>query len=601
MSFNAGKIAVLSLWLVSSVLAGGEDSFRRHVAPILERHCLRCHQGKGAKGDVDLTSESTVVEGRGEGWLVVPGKPDESDLLKVIAGEKPRMPKSGERLTKQEIARLRKWIKEGAAWPDNLVLKFDPLNWWSLRALARPRLPDLTAEGQGWARAPIDLFVFEKLREMGMTPSPEADRRTLIRRVSFDLTGLPPSFEDVERFARDEDPQAYERLVDRLLDSPQYGQRWARHWLDAVHYGDTHGYDKDKVRPHAWPYRDYVIRSLNEDKPYSRFVKEQLAGDAFYPGTADGTLGLGFIAAGPFDYVGQIEVKNGTLEKKRVRNIDRDDMVSVTMNTFVSLTVHCARCHDHKFDPITQEDYYRLQAVFAAVDRADRPYDEDPEVASRRQSLQEIQRKFASRKSAIEERIQKRAGPKLRAIDRRLAELTKQATAAPRPEYGYHSQIMPGPDHAKWVQVDLGKSLPIGEITLVAAYDDFAGIGAGFGFPVRYKLEISDDAEFQKRVAVVADKALEDVPNPGVVPQTFSLQGKSARYVRLTATRLRERRKDYIFALAELKVLAPRERISRWVPKSRRSIPSKPRCGGGKRIWWTASIAEPRSKKSSPS
>jgi hypothetical protein len=227
-------------------------------------------------------------------------------------------------------------------------------------------------------RNPIDAFILHRLEKQGMKPSPEADRRTLLRRLSFDLLGLPPTPAEIDAFLHDRSPDAYERLVERLLASPCYGERWARHWLDVVHYGDTHGYDKDKLRPNAWPYRDYVIRAFNEDRPYSRFVKEQLAGDVFYPDTRDGIVGLGFLAAGPWDFVGHVELREGTLDKQITRNLDRDDMVATTMNTFVSMTVQCARCHDHKFDPITQEDYYSLQAVFAAVDRADRPYRTDP-------------------------------------------------------------------------------------------------------------------------------------------------------------------------------------------------------------------------------
>ncbi len=226
----------------------------------------------------------------------------------------------------------------------------------------------------GWVRNPLDAFILSRLERQGMKPSAEADRRTLIRRLYFDLLGLPPLPAQIDAFIRDGAPDAYERLVDRLLDSPRYGERWARHWLDVAHYGDTHGYDKDKVRPNAWPYRDYLIRAFNEDRPYSRFVKEQIAGDVFYPDTHDGITGLGFLAAGPWDFVGHVELREGTLDKKITRNLDRDDMVATVMNTFTSLTVQCARCHDHKFDPIEQEDYYSLQAVFAAVDRADRPY-----------------------------------------------------------------------------------------------------------------------------------------------------------------------------------------------------------------------------------
>jgi hypothetical protein len=248
----------------------------------------------------------------------------------------------------------------------------DDETWWSLRPLTRPPVP--AVKMPAWVRTPIDAFLLERLQQQGMKPSQEADRPTLIRRLYFDLLGLPPAPAEIDAFVRDRSPHAYERLVDRLLDSPHYGERWARHWLDVVHYGDTHGFDKDKVRPNAWPYRDYVIRAFNEDRPYSQFVKEQIAGDVFYPDTREGVVGLGFLAAGPWDFVGHVELREGTLDKKITRNLDRDDMVATVMNTFTSLTVQCARCHDHKFDPITQEDYYSLQAVFAAVDRADRTY-----------------------------------------------------------------------------------------------------------------------------------------------------------------------------------------------------------------------------------
>ncbi len=202
-----------------------------------------------------------------------------------------------------------------------------------------------------WIRTPIDGFILAKLKEKGLTPSPEADRRTLIRRLTYDLHGLPPTPEEVRNFVDDKSPLAYEKLVDRLLASPRYGERWGRHWLDTVHYGESHGYDKDKPRLNAWPYRDYVIRSFNDDKPYARFVEEQLAGDILFPADPQGIVATGFIAAGPWDFVGHVELREDTVDKRIARLLDRDDMVMTAMSTFASLTVHCARCHDHKFDP----------------------------------------------------------------------------------------------------------------------------------------------------------------------------------------------------------------------------------------------------------
>ncbi|HZN66248.1 MAG TPA: DUF1549 and DUF1553 domain-containing protein [Tepidisphaeraceae bacterium] len=247
---------------------------------------------------------------------------------------------------------------------------------WAFRPATRPAVPDVGSDP--WVRNEVDAFVLAKLREKGLSPSPQADRRTLIRRLWFDLLGLPPTPADVKSFVEDASPDAYEKFVDRLLASPHYGERWGRHWLDVVHYGETHGYDKDKPRPNAWPYRDYVIRSFNQDKPYSRFVQEQLAGDVLFPDTPDGVIATGFIAAGPWDFVGHTELREGTADKEITRSLDRDDMLMTAASTFLSLTVHCARCHDHKFDPVSQEDYFRLQAVFAGVDRGDRTYAKEP-------------------------------------------------------------------------------------------------------------------------------------------------------------------------------------------------------------------------------
>jgi hypothetical protein len=248
----------------------------------------------------------------------------------------------------------------------------EPAEDWAFKTAARPGIPVVKAAK--WCRNPIDSFILQKLEAQRMAPSAEADRRILLRRVTFDLTGLPPTPEAVDEFVKSHDPLAYEKAVESLLRSPRYGERWARHWLDTVHFAETHGYDKDKPRPNAWPYRDYVIRAFNTDKPYSRFVEEQIAGDALFPGAADATIATGFLAAGPWDYVGHVELPESKTDGLIARYNDRDDMVMNTMSTFQSLTVHCARCHDHKFDPITQEDYYGLQAVFAGVDRADRPY-----------------------------------------------------------------------------------------------------------------------------------------------------------------------------------------------------------------------------------
>jgi hypothetical protein len=256
---------------------------------------------------------------------------------------------------------------------------------WSYQPHKRPAIP--AAKDAEWVRTPVDAFVLARLEAQGMKPSAPADRRTLVRRVYFDLIGLPPTPEEVKAFVQDPNSDAYEKVVDRLLVSPRYGERWAQHWIDVVHFAETHGNDQDQVRPNAWPYRDYLIRSFNEDKSYARFVEEQLAGDVLYPDDPQATVALGFLGAGPWDESSQMSIQDGTIDKLIARNLDRDDMLTTTMSTFASTTVHCARCHNHKFDPISQAEYYNLQSCFAGVDRANRPFDADPKVHLQRQAL----------------------------------------------------------------------------------------------------------------------------------------------------------------------------------------------------------------------
>ena len=554
------------LILVSAVVVLGhaqaaEVDFRRDIAPIFERRCLSCHNGAEKKGKLSLQTEKEALAGGENGAAIEPGKPAASLLLDYISGDKPEMPKKGPPLKKEEVALIRDWIAAGAKWPADLALLDRAIadsNWWSLQSLVRPPLPKLAAEDEKRVRTPIDAFVLAKLREKQIAPSPEADKLTLLRRLYFDLIGLPPTPEETAAFLKDTDPRAYEKLVDRLLDSPRYGERWARHWLDVVHYADTHGYDKDKLRPNAWPYRDYVIRSLNQDKPYGQFVREQLAGDVLYPDSPDGIAALGFIAAGPWDFVGHAEVPETKIDGMAARNLDRDDMVTATMNAFCSTTVQCARCHNHKFDPVSMEDYYSLQAVFAAVDRADKPYDADPAIGKKRLDLAAKLANMQKQKQLVDAKVRAAAGEELVAIETRLTELSKVAPDGEKPEFGYHSNIEPRQDVVKWVQVDLGKSMPIERIIYVGCHDDFNKIGAGFGFPVRFKIEASEYDTFAAGVVTLLDQSQADFANPGVVPQTvIAPKGTSARYIRITATKLAPRMNDFIFSLAELMVLSP--------------------------------------------
>ena len=527
--------------------------FTRDVKPIFTKHCVSCHGPDKQRAGLRLDRKADALKGGDAGTVIVPGKAADSPLIRLVSGadKDAVMPPKGDRLSAAEVATLRAWVDAGAAWPDDGSAAANPADWWSLKALAKPPVP---AAGPKWGRNPIDNFIAAKLRAKGLAPSPEADRRTLVRRLYFDLIGLPPTFEQVDAFVKDASPDAYEKLVDSLLASPHHGERWARHWLDVVHYGETHGYDKDQPRPNAWPYRDYVIRSFNADKPYARFVQEQVAGDVLFPGTLDGIEALGFLAAGPWDLIGHAEVPETKIDGKIARHLDRDDVVANTVGTFLSVTVHCAQCHNHKFDPITQEDYYSLQAVFAAIDRADRAYDPDPAVTAKRDALEAKKRAAEAKVGAIQAEAKQHAGPELAEVEAKLAAAKKPAGPRP-PEYGYHSAIEPKPDRVKWVQIDLGASVKLDRVVLRPCHDDFNSIGAGFGFPVRFRVELSDDATFAAGGVLVADHTAADFANPGTVPLTLPTGGKAGRYLRVTVTKLAPRQNDFAFALAELEAL----------------------------------------------
>ena len=425
--------------------------------------------------------------------------------------------------------------------------------WWSRKPLVEPKVP----EAKEWARNEIDRFILAKLKANDLRPSQEASPLALVRRVTHDLTGLPPTPQETEEFleAYKKDPdKAYEALVDRLLTSPHYGERFARHWLDVAKYADTCGYDKDKLRPNAWPYRDYVIRSFNEDKPYARFVQEQVAGDALFPDEPDGILGLGFLAAGPWDFIGHAEVPESKIDGKVARNLDRDDMVSNVFNTFCAVTIQCARCHEHKGDPIGQEHYYSLQSIFAAVDKADRKYGNDVATEKKRSDLEKELVRHKGEKTKIDKEIKEQGGEKLAKLDSQIKRLqSKTKLSTKRPEFGYHSKIENSPDKVKWVQVDLGERVDVKKIILHACHDDHNNIGAGFGFPVRFQIIASNRADFS-RSQVLVDESGRDFANPGLVPIEHGVQS-SARYIRVKATKLAPRSNDYIFALAELEIL----------------------------------------------
>ena len=384
------------LVLPAAARAGGDVDFDKTLAPLLAGRCLGCHAGAGAKGGLDLSTAKGVAAGGDNGPAVAPGKPAESLLWRrVAAGEMP--PKHP--LPEQERAVLKAWIEGGAKWGHGDIDPFRfttdsraGFDWWSLAPLARPTPPRADLH-------PIDAFVRAGLAGRKLTPSPPADRHTLLRRLSFDLIGLPPTSAEIDAFLKDTAPDAYEKVVDRLLASPHYGERWARHWLDVAHFAESDGFEFDKVRPHAWRYRDWVIRALNADVPYDRFAKLQIAGDILQPGDPDAVVATGFLVGGPHDAL----MPAGEAMRLVMRQDELEDIVGLVSQSFLGLTVHCARCHDHKFDPIRQADYYRLAAALAGVRRGDRPLTLaiPPELPARVESMRK-------ELAAIEEPVRKR-------------------------------------------------------------------------------------------------------------------------------------------------------------------------------------------------
>jgi hypothetical protein len=369
-------LSVLILWPALPAVGGDEEVFFERVEPLLRERCYACHShaNRELSGGLTLDSRSGWAEGGDNGPAVVPGDLEASLLIRKIRATDPeqRMPPD-EPLSDDDRAVLESWVQSGALDPRTVRPAVVVDDWWSLRPLQAPEVP-----GDGH---PIDAFLNATRRTRNLDASPGADRRTLIRRLTFDLHGLTPAPEDVAAFLADEDPEAWSRLVDQLLASPRYGERWARHWLDTVHFADSHGFEHDVIRPNGWPYRDYVIDSFNADTSWADRIRQQLAADVFFPAQPQWTTALGFLGAGNYD------ISAAATAPMSFEYLDRDDLVTQTMASFASTTANCARCHSHKFDPIMQEDYFALQAVFAGINRGEISYDRDPDVRDRRQQL----------------------------------------------------------------------------------------------------------------------------------------------------------------------------------------------------------------------
>ena len=373
----AGLAPLLLLWATAAESVTPVE-FHRDIKPILVRRCVACHGPEKQKAGLRLDRKADAMRGGESGKpVILPGKADKSPLLQRLTthDEDERMPPKGDRLTTAQIALVKRWIDQGAPWPDTQ-------KHWAFVPVARPAVPVVRGTGvmEYWSDGtkpsksitpplqhsstplnPIDSFILAKLEARGWQPSPPAEPRALLRRVFLDLTGLPPTLAEQERWLADTSPAAWSRLVDDLLARPAYGERWGRHWLDLARYAETNGYERDATKPNAWRYRDYVIAAFNADKPYDRFIREQIAGDELADASAETLIATGFHRLGPWD--------DEPADPVQDRADQLDDIIRTTSQVFLGVTLGCARCHDHKFDPLTARDYYSWGAVFAPLKR----------------------------------------------------------------------------------------------------------------------------------------------------------------------------------------------------------------------------------------
>jgi mono/diheme cytochrome c family protein len=382
---------VFSVLLAAAAAQAAPVDFIKDVRPIFEEHCYSCHGAEKQKGGLRLDVKSAALKGGDEhAPNILPGKAATSPLITFIKGEDEDMlmPPKGKRLSAAQVETLSRWIQEGALWPDGVdsVSLRDPKAHWSFQPVSDPKVPE--PGNQAWPRSPLDRFILGRLEKEGLSPNPEASRSEWLRRVSFDLTGLPPSPKQRQAFEADPRPDAYERVVDELLGSPRYGEQWAQHWLDLVRYADTHGFEVNTERPNAWPYRDHVIRAFNADTPYDQFIREQIAGD-----TTGQDAATGFLVTASVLLPGQIGADDAS--KRLARQDSIDEIVVNTSQTFLGLSVGCARCHNHKFDPITARDYYAMQAFFSGVHYSDRPF-HSPEGVAAKAKAAEAQKEIAA-------------------------------------------------------------------------------------------------------------------------------------------------------------------------------------------------------------
>lgn len=374
--------------------------FDRVIAPLIASRCLDCHAGLDAKASFNFSTRATALNGGESGFAVIPGKPEESLIWQYIDSDEmpPEHP-----LSKKEKQLFKIWILAGAPWGTDPIDPFSKstekragYDWWSLQPLRQTKVPQVQDNQKSWVKNPIDAFILARLNEKELPPQRMTDRRTLIRRLSYSLTGLPPEPEEVEAFVNDQNPVAYENLVERLLQSPHYGEHWARHWLDVVRFGESSGFERDLPRKNAWYYRNWVIQAFNQNLPYDQFVRMQLAGDLLDPTNPQAIIATGFLVAGPHDIV----IPVSKTMRQTMRQDELEDTIGVVGQTFLGLTVNCARCHEHKFDPISQKEYYQFVAVLSGVKHGERNLP-DPKYKTAQQFLVKSKKKLRKCQTAL--------------------------------------------------------------------------------------------------------------------------------------------------------------------------------------------------------
>ena len=406
MTIRTASLSLASAWILAA--ADKPVSFTKEIQPVLERSCLKCHGAAIQLSKLDLRSRETALKGGEKGPAIVPGKAEDSKLYRLVAGlEKPSMPMDG-KLTAEQISSIKDWINQGAPWEaaatgkqdsgaqlaalEDMPISAEQRAYWAFQKPVRRPVPVVSAE----LRNPIDRFLEQKRREKGLKEAPRADRITLLRRAYLDLIGLPPTPAETAEFLADNAPHAWDRLIDKLLASPHYGERWGRHWLDVARYADSNGFEHDFSRPNAWRYRDYVVRAFNKDTPYNVFLAEQIAGDELDWVTEDSLIATGFLRS--YAKVGFREKDNPQFRYEYL-----DDMIATIGRGILGLTVQCARCHNHKFDPIPQKDYYKMQASLFGYVETDFPLTSKQQAEAYEKKLADVEAKIAPLKLKIRE------------------------------------------------------------------------------------------------------------------------------------------------------------------------------------------------------